>query len=173
MILTVAEGSGVVEALGKVAEPWATIYSHSKVVSAAVTYFHIVPLILSGGLAVATDRATFRVMKSGIDQRAAHIRQFGPVHMTVIIGLVFSLASGVLLLLADVEALLGSIYFWIKLGLVFLLVVNGFAIIRTEKAIDGSGKDAAGWDRMRMHAVFSVFLWLATTLAGVVLKEFA
>jgi hypothetical protein len=54
-----------------------------------------------------------------------------------------------------------------------LLVVNGYAMTRTENALAGSGEDAALWGRLRTLAYLSATLWLATTLAGVVLKEFA
>jgi hypothetical protein len=165
------EASGLAGTLAAMADPWAKLYGHSKGVSATVAYFHFVPLIIAGGMAFATDRATLRVMKSGIDQRAAHLRQLGPVHGVVLFGLTLSFISGILLFLADVETYVGSVYFWVKLGFVFLLMANGFAMTRAEKALDGSGKDAAGWDRLRMLAVFSGFLWLATTLAGVLLKE--
>ncbi|MDB4917758.1 MAG: hypothetical protein JWM95_5402 [Gemmatimonadetes bacterium] len=173
MIAEVVEAGGIVETLAKLAEPWAKVFAHSKAVSAGVTYLHLVPLITAGGIAYATDRATLRVMKSGIDQRSAHLRQLADIHRVVLIGLVISFVSGILLFLSDVGTFLGSVYIWIKLGLVFLLLANGFTMTRTEKALNGSGKDAALWDRMRMLAVLSMLLWLATALAGVVLKEFA
>lgn len=173
MIVEVIEAGGLVETLVKLADPWAKVFAHSKTVSAGVLYLHLVPLIIAGGTAFAADRATLRVMKSGIDQRSAHLRQLEAIHRVVLFGLALSFISGILLFLADVETFLGSIYIWVKLGMVFLLLANGFAMTRTEKALDGSGKDAALWDRMRMLAVLSILLWLGTALAGVVLKEFA
>ena len=83
------------------------------------------------------------------------------------------LVSGMLQFFADVETFFTSVYFWIKLGLVGLLLLNGFLMTRTEQQLTASGDSVALWARMRTIALVSAVLWLATTLAGVVLKEFA
>ena len=173
MIVEVVVASGMVETLAKLADPWAKVFAHSKAVSSGVLYLHLVPLITAAGTAFAADRATLRVMKSGIDQRSAHLKQLALTHRVVVFGLALSFVSGILLFLSDVETFLGSVFIWIKLGLVFLLLVNGFVMTRTEQALDGSGKDSVLWERMRTLAMLSAMLWLATALAGLVLKEFA
>ena len=98
---------------------------------------------------------------------------FAASHRIVVSGLALSFVSGILLFLSDVETFLGSVYIWVKLGLVGLLLVNGFLMTRTEKQLEASGDSVALWARMRTIALLSAVLWLATTLAGVVLKEFA
>jgi hypothetical protein len=88
-------------------------------------------------------------------------------------GLALSFASGVLLFLSDVDEFLGSPFFWIKLALIGLLLVNGFLMTRTEQALNAGGDRVALWGRLRTISILSLILWLATTLAGVVLTNYA
>jgi hypothetical protein len=160
-------------ALARLAEPWNSLYSDSKVVSSAVVFFHLVPLLVAGGAALAADRATLRAARGTAEDRARQIVELSRTHAVVLGGLALSFVSGVLLFLSDVDEFLGSPFFWIKLGLVGLLLVNGFLMTRTEQALNGRGEDAALWGRMRTISMVSLVLWLATTLAGVVLQNFA
>ena len=173
MILAPSDTGGVVAALVRVADPWAKLFSHSKVVSAGVLFFHLAPLVFAAGAAFTADRATLRATKAGAADRARQLQEIAASHRVVVSGLALSFASGILLFLSDLETFLGSVFFWIKLGLVGLLLLNGFLMTRTEKALERSGEDAVLWARMRTIAMMSAVLWLATTLAGVVLKEFA
>jgi hypothetical protein len=95
------------------------------------------------------------------------------VHAVVLAGLALSFASGVLLFLADVDEFLGSPVFWVKLGFVGLLLLNGFMMTRTEKALASGGDPTALWARLRTISVLSLILWTATTLVGVVLTNYA
>jgi hypothetical protein len=95
------------------------------------------------------------------------------VHALVLGGLALSFISGVLLFLADVDEFLGSPFFWVKLGLIGLLLLNGFMMTRTERALAGGGNETTLWARLRTIAVLSVTLWIVTTLAGVVLMTYA
>jgi uncharacterized membrane protein len=173
MILAPAEAEGVVATLAKLADPWAKIFAHSKAVSAGVLFLHLAPLVFAAGAAFTADRATLRAVKASAADRARALQEIAATHRIVLGGLTLSFVSGILMFLSDVETFAGSIYFYVKLGLVGLLVVNGFIMTRTEKALAASGDDAALWGRMRTIALLSAVLWLATTLAGVVLKEFA
>ena len=173
MILIRVAGDGLVGALETFAAPWAKIYAHSKPVSAAVLYLHLVTLIISGGVAFGADRATLRAAGSGAAERARQLKELWGIHRLVLVGLAISFISGVLLFLSDVATFLGSVYIWIKLGCVALLLVNGFFMTQTEKALDTSPDDDALWGRLRVIAITSAFLWLATALAGVVLSQFA
>ena len=175
MILAPADVGGVVAALAKVADPWAKLFSHSKVVSAGVLFFHLAPLVFAAGAAFTADRATLRATKAGAgaSERARQLQEIAASHRVVLSGLALSFTSGILLFLSDVETFFGSVFWWIKLALVGSLLLNGFLMTRTEKALERSGEDVALWARMRTIAVMSAVLWLATTLAGVVLKEFA
>jgi hypothetical protein len=44
---------------------------------------------------------------------------------------------------------------------------------RTERALGAARDDAALWGRLRTISVLSLILWIATTLAGVVLTNYA
>lgn len=173
MLLAQLEAAKSSSALARLAEPWNALYSDSKVVSATVVFLHLVPLLVAGGTALAADRATIRATRGTADDRARQLVDLGRTHFVVLGGLALSFASGVLLFLSDVDTFLESPFFWIKLGLVGLLLVNGFVMTRTEQALHGHGDDGALWGRMRTISMVSLALWLATTLAGVVLMSFA
>ena len=173
MILALAETGGVVGALANMADPWAKIFSHYKAVSAGVLFLHLAPLVFAAGAAFTADRATLRAVKAGAAERARQLEAIAASHRIVLGGLALSIVSGMLQFFADVETFFTSVYFWIKLGLVGLLLLNGFLMTRTEQQLTASGDSVALWARMRTIALVSAVLWLATTLAGVVLKEFA
>jgi uncharacterized membrane protein len=173
MIAPAAELTGLAASIAALADPWAKIFSHSKVVSAGTLFFHLVPLIAGGGVAFAADIATLRAFRSGAAERTRQVAALAATHRFVVVGLAVSFISGILLFLSDVETFLGSIYIWIKLGFVALLLINGFVLTRIEAALARNADDGAQWNRLRTVAKLSAFLWIATTLAGVVLKEFA
>lgn len=173
MMLARAEAAGLVGKIVQLAEPWSKLYSHSKPLSAGVLFFHLAPLIFAAGLAFAADRATLRAAKGSVEDRVRQLQELARTHQMVVTGLAVSFVSGVLLFLSDVENFLGSPFFWIKLTCVGLLLVNGFVMTRTEKSLAGSGTNAPLWGRLRTLSILSAILWLTTTLAGVVLKEFA
>src|SRR5215203_1555849 len=167
--LAAAEGSST---LARLAEPWNALYSDSKAVASAVLFMHLVPLLIAGGTALTTDRATIRVSRGSAEDRSRHLRDLARVHVAVLAGLALSFVSGVLLVLSDVDEFLGSPLLWVKLGCVGLLVLNGFMMTRTEKALASGGNEIALWARLRTISVLSLILWIATTLAGVVLTNY-
>jgi len=168
--LAAAEGSS---ALARLAEPWNALYSDSKVVSSAVVFLHLVPLILAGGTALSADRATLRAARGSAEDRTRQLTELARAHALVLGGLALSFATGVLLFLADVDEYLGSPIFWVKLAFVGLLLLNGFMMTRTEKSLASGGDASALWARLRTISVMSQFLWVATTLVGVVLMSYA
>lgn len=165
--------AGLTESLSNIAKPWADLYSDSKPISAGVLFLHLAPLVFGAGAAFTMDRYTLGASRLAGPERARHLKALSAVHRIVVAGLALSFISGVLLFLADVESFIGSIFFWIKLAFVAVLLVNGYVMTRTEKALAKSVDDAAQWGRLRTLALVSAFLWLATTLAGVVLTQFA
>ena len=173
LLLALLEGAKSSSALARLAEPWNSLYSDSKVVSSTVVFLHLVPLLTAGGTALVADRATLRAARGTSEDRARHLVDLGRTHAFVLTGLALSFISGVLLFLSDVDTFLESPFFWIKLALVGLLLVNGFLMTRTESALNGGGDDAALWSRMKTISIVSLLLWIATTLAGVVLTNFA
>jgi len=168
--LTATEGSS---ALARLVEPWNSLYSDSKVVSSAVVFLHLLPLLVAGGAALTADRATLRAARGSADDRARQLRELARVHAVVLGGLALSFVSGVLLFLSDVDEYLGSPVFWVKLGFVGLLLLNGFMMTRTEKALASGGNESALWARLRTISVMSLILWTSTTLVGVVLMSYA
>jgi hypothetical protein len=168
--LAAAEGSST---LARLAEPWNALYSDSKAVSSAVVFLHLVPLLLAGGAALTADRATLRAARGSVDDRRRQLGELARVHAVVLGGLALSFVSGVLLFLADVDEFLGSPVFWVKLGFVGLLLLNGFMMNRTEKALASGGDETALWARLRTISVLSLILWVTTTLVGVVLTNYA
>jgi uncharacterized membrane protein len=168
--LAAAEGSS---ALARLAEPWNALYSDSKVVSSAVVFLHLVPLLLAGGAALSADRATLRAARDSADERTRHLRELARAHGLVLGGLALSFVSGVLLFLADVDEYLGSPIFWVKLAFVGLLLVNGFMMTRTERSLASGGDETTLWTRLRTISLLSQFLWISTTLVGVVLMSYA
>ena len=161
------------ETLANIAKPWADLYSDSKVVSSGVLFLHLAPLVFGAGAAFAMDRATMQASRAEGSERARHLRALTAVHRVVLAGLALSFVSGVLMFLSDVETFFGSVFYWIKIALVVLLVANGFLMTKTEAALGKSPDSAPLWGRMRTLAIVSAVLWLATTFAGVVLTQYA
>ncbi|MES2176573.1 MAG: hypothetical protein V4550_01815 [Gemmatimonadota bacterium] len=172
MMIVTDVATGLTETLVSLAKPWSKLYSDSKSVSAGVLFLHLAPLIFGAGTAFVTDQLTLRASRLGASERVQQLRVLAAAHRMVIAGLAISVISGLLLFFGDVETFIGSIYFWIKLSCVALLLINGFVMTRTEKALAVSPSEAL-WGRLRTLAVVSMVLWMATALAGVVLKEFA
>lgn len=165
-----AEGSS---ALARLAEPWNNLYSDSRAVASAVLFFHLVPLLVAGGAAVTMDRSALRATRGSADDRSRHLGELARTHPVVLGGLALSIASGVLLFLSDVDEFLATPAFWVKLVLIGLLLLNGFMMTRTERALGGARDDVTLWARLRTISVLSLILWIATTLAGVVLTNYA
>jgi hypothetical protein len=167
----------VMQQLIAAAAPWQALYSKSKVLPPIVTTVHLVALLFGGGLAVAADRATLRVGRRGATDRSVQLAELRAVHRPVLVALVALFASGVLLTAADLQTYLDAPMFWVKLGLVTLLLVNGFVLERTEAALRGlSARDvtpdariAQLWRRLRGSAMCSLALWTATLIAGALL----
>jgi uncharacterized membrane protein len=159
--------------LARLVEPWNSLYSDSKAVATAVMFFHLVPLLIAGGAALTADRATIRASHASIEDRTRQLGELARTHAIVLAGLALSFISGVLLFLSDVDEFLGSPWFWVNLGFVGLLLVNGFVMTRTERALANGGDQGTLWGRLRTISVLSLILWTATTLVGVALTNYA
>ena len=157
----------------RLVEPWNSLYSDSKAVATTVMFFHLVPLLIAGGAALTADRATLRAARRVSDDRTRQLGELARTHAIVLVGLALSFASGVLLFLSDVDEFLGSPWFWVKLGFVGLLLVNGFVMTRTERALASGGTRECCGAGFGTVAVLSLILWIATTLAGVALTNYA
>jgi hypothetical protein len=138
-----------------------------------VIFLHVAPLIFGAGAAFVMDRTTLSASRGGPIERARHLRELARVHRVVLSGLTLSFASGLLMFLSDVTTFLGAMLFWVKIGLVALLLANGFLLTRTEHALLAASNNDALWHRMRALSVASAVLWMATTFSGVVLTQFS
>jgi hypothetical protein len=170
----------VLQTIATAAKPWASLYSDSRAVSSAVTFFHLGGLLFAGGLAIATDRATFRALRGTDADKTRLLADLHDAHAWVIGGLSVIFASGLLLALSDVKTFGPSPIYWTKMSLVALLLLNGVLLQRTEQELRaGSLLTQSGgpmqrlWSRLRFAATASMVLWTAIVLAGVILVESA
>jgi hypothetical protein len=162
------------DALAMIVKPWAQLYSHSKLAVTIVTFVHIAALVVGGGLALALDRATLGARRADDESRSRHLAALGGAHRIVLSALSLLVLSGLALLAADLDTFLGSWVFWLKMGLIALLLLNGFMMRRTERSIATPDADVEQlWNRLRTAAITSVALWLIVALAGVTLTNVA
>ena len=75
------------------------------------------------------------------------------------------------MMLADLKTYLPSVVFWTKMGLIVLLIVNGYLKLRAEAALQSGALTA--WGRLRSTTVVSLVLWFAVLLAGTILTAAA
>jgi len=160
----------VVDTAVRLTGPWAQLYSESKLVSTSVVFAHLGGLLLGGGFAIAADRTTLRMARAGREARRSHLVELRAVHRPVIMGLSVTLVSGLLLLAADVEAFLPSPLFWLKMGLITVLLGNGLWLARTEEALRTHTEHPRQmWRRLRNGAKTSLVLWFGALLLGTAL----
>ena len=146
---------------------WAHLYGHTPV-SATVTYLHLVGILVGGGVAVAADRVALRLSPATPDWSQELARLAG-VHRWVVAGLALIFASGLLMMFAQLDSFATSVVFWTKMGLIALLLGNGYIRMRAENALRQGL--AAGWGRFRRASVASLVLWLVILLAGTLLHS--
>ena len=161
-------------ALARLFEPWAHLYADSKIIATIVTFGHIASLLMAGGLAVATDRATLRALRLAAEERGRHLEDLSGVHRLVVGGLTLSIITGLLLFASDVETFIGSWIFWLKMAMICVLLANGYAMTRAERSLRAEAAESSpAWGSLRRTALTSVGLWYAITLAGVALMNIA
>lgn len=156
-------------ALVHLTESWSSLYSNSATLRTFISFGHVAGLIFGGGCAVAADRATILAARQDSPARQRQIHHIENIHRVVLVGLGFVVLSGLLLFLADFDTYVHSKVFWIKMGAVALLFVNGGRIVyEGRRAETGS---AQGWSALKNAAVASLVLWFSATLLGVALPN--
>jgi hypothetical protein len=172
--------TSALQAVATAAKPWASLYGDSTAISSAVTFFHLGGLLFAGGLAISTDRATFRALRGTDEDRNRLLADLGNSHSWVLAGLSVIFISGLLLALSDVKTFGYSPVYWIKMSLVVLLLLNGLLLQGTERKlragsllIQSTAPRQRLWSRLRFAAATSMVLWTAIVLAGVILVESA
>jgi hypothetical protein len=148
---------------------WAHFYGQTRVVSATVTYLHLGGILLGGGLAIAADAAALRLSPETVPDWTRELDRLAAVHRWVVAGLTLIFASGLLLLLAELDAFATSVVFWTKMGLVALLIGNGYARLRVELALRQG--TAARWGLFRRTSIASLALWFLILLFGTLLHS--
>jgi len=147
---------------------WAKFYDDRTSVSTAVTFVHLAGILLAGGFAIVADRASLRLSPTGDMDQMRQLDEIASVHRWVIIGLVVTFVSGILMFFSDLNTYLHSAVFWTKMGLIVLLLGNGYVRMRAEAALR---RGVAVWRRFRQTSIASLALWFAVLLAGTILQN--
>jgi len=149
-------------------DAWMSLYANHAALRTGLAFLHVGGLVAGGGCAIAADRMILRATGDDVAERRIQLGFLYGTHLIVVIGLSAVLASGVLLFAADVETFLYSRLFWVKMGLVALLLVNGAAMLRVERRL---GDAPGAWSRLAFFSRASLTLWFLTTLAGAALPN--
>ncbi len=143
---------------------WTAFYSGSAVMRTLVSFVHIAGLVGGGGAAITADRATLRATRRGLAITRQQLAVIHATHRIVVLGLAGVIVSGVLLFAADTDTYAVSKLFWLKMGIVAALMVNGAILVRIGRG--SSEPDDRTRITLRRTAAVSLALWLLTTLAG-------
>src|SRR6478609_2526385 len=127
-------------AISDLADSWSSVYSGSPAIKSAVAFAHLGALLAGGGMAIAADRATLAAHRFGGDAMRREIDRLGGVHGIVLASFAVVVISGLLMMLADLDAYLQSPAFWIKMALVAALIVNG-SVLRWSGRIAATGDE--------------------------------
>jgi hypothetical protein len=162
----------LVHQLATVVAPWAEFYNGSKVAQSAVSFGHFGGMMTAGGFALAADRATLKAVTAPAAEHPRHLRELSAIHPIVLGALAVTGVSGLLMFAADLESLVATPAFWVKMGLVGLLLFNGWVMLKAERRLEsGDPSDARGWTRLRSASLVSLVLWFAVVLAGSILPN--
>ena len=148
-------------------DTWVSLYANHPALRTGIEFAHIGGLVAGGGSAIAVDLATISAARAG--SAAGMTQLLSRTHRIVVAGLAALAVSGLLLFAADVETFLYSRIFWLKMGLMVLLLANGALLLRREHQMR-QGEPRA-WMRLHHAAVASLVLWCLTTLAGAALPN--
>ena len=145
-------------------ENWTSFYSNHAAIRTFVGFFHVGGLVLGGGCAIAADRSILLASKRNTAEKSSQVEALRGTHRIVLISLGLVIASGLLLFAADSDNFLHSVLFWVKMGLMAALMINGFLLVRAERRAE---TDILGaWRTLTITSTVSVALWMLTTLAG-------
>ncbi len=148
-------------------ESWSSLYANHAALRTAIEFTHIGGLVAGAGCAIMVDLVTITAAAGGPAARATELQLLGQTHRIIVLGLALLSISGALLFAADVETFLHSRVFWLKMGLMVLLLTNG-ALLRLAEGQANRGEPRA-WARLHHTAAASLLLWFLTTLAGAAL----
>ena len=150
-------------------ESWVSLYANHPALRTGIEFAHIGGLVAGGGCAITVDLATISTTRKGSATGMTQLQLLSRTHRIVVAGLAALAFSGLLLFAADVETFLYSRVFWLKMGLMVLLLANGALLLLRERQVR-QGEPRA-WMRLHHTAVASLVLWCLTTLAGAALPN--
>jgi uncharacterized membrane protein len=150
---------------------WAALFANQPILRTTVDFLHIGGLVAAAGCALTADLATISAATRTHDLRRAQLDVLKRTHPIVVTGLILLSVSGLMLFAADVSTYLHSTVFWLKLGLIALLVVNGTLMVAAARR--AARGHTASWRHLHKLAVMSLLLWGLTTLAGAALPNLA
>lgn len=158
-----------ITAVSELIARWAHLYGQTRAVSATVTYVHLVGILAGGGVAVATDVAALRLSPSRVADWPGELDRLAAAHRWVVGGLALLFGSGLLLALSEFGSFATSAVFWTKMGLVALLLANGYARLRCEIALRQGV--LARWSWFRRTSLASLALWFLVLFFGALLHS--
>jgi len=155
------------------AAPWANFYNDNLLAQTVVSFGHFGGMMVAGGSAVAADRGSLRITRRDQAARLRHLAELSGTHRIVLAALIVTALSGALMFAADIDNLVGSPWFWLKMSLLALLLANGWAMSNVEQRLRESDAPEQLWTRLERTAAASLALWLAVVLAGTLLTNLA
>ena len=162
------------KALIDLSAPWADFMKHSKLAKTILLFLHIAPIVVGGGIAIGLDRLTLRLSRGPDEDRGRHLAELARTHSIVIAALAVSIISGLLLTAAEIDNFPTSWIFWVKMGFILILLLNGARMKSVEARMASSSSiTTADWGRLHTAALASVTLWLTVTFLGVALSKYS
>ncbi|MGE3841081.1 MAG: hypothetical protein AB7I50_05795 [Vicinamibacterales bacterium] len=146
-------------------DSWSSYYGNHQLLSVSVQFLHLAGLMVAGGMALTTDWRVWRATWGTAVQRRQALSAIQASHRTVAPALMVVIATGVLLTAADLSTFLESQLFWMKIGLVALLMVNGLSLRGAEAAAARSAV-GGGWSWLLIASGASLVLWLLALFVG-------
>jgi hypothetical protein len=156
-------------------KPWSDFYGQSKLTETVVVFVHVGGLLLGGGIAVASDRATLRALALAPgSERTRQRNELATAHRWVLTGIALIVVSGLALVTSDLETFWSSPIYWVKMALVIALLVNGARMTRAESVLARDDSETSrGWRTLHRTAVTSLGLWFVVTALGIALVNFS
>src|SRR5471030_2154696 len=121
--------------LSHLLESWISLYANHATLRTGIEFLHIGGLVAGGGCAITADLATITAARQGSATRTVQLQLLDRTHRIVVLGLAALVVSGLLLFGADVQTFLYSRIFWLKMGLMVLLLINGALLLQGERQV--------------------------------------
>lgn len=174
----------MLESLVALFQPWADRYADSPVLSTTIIAVHVLAMFIGGGMAVGADRAILRAAPGTAEAVRAVVADLATMHGVVIAALAVTFASGTLLFTSDLPTFAVSVVYWVKMGAIALLLLNGLRMRAAERAVLSPLENMPihttempvafpqrEWRAVRTSAAASLALWLSIVVLGVILTN--